>query len=270
MSQFMFVTDLDNTLVNHNTEDDKALTELNHRLSQHRQEYGSKIVYATGRSSVLYRQLAAEKKLIEPDALVVAVGTEIYINSSESVAGEGLLSGKLTNPKGDNCDRDWSAQIATGWNRNAVVSITDKFDELKSQPDTEQRPFKVSFFLEESASERILKKIETESQKCGLNIKLIYSSGIDLDIVPKNSDKGQAMQFLRQKWKFVPEQTVACGDSGNDIALFAAGKERGIIVGNARPELIQWHSENPADNRYLAKNICAGGILEGLKHFGFL
>jgi sucrose-6-phosphatase len=252
MSQFMFVTDLDNTLVNHNTEDDKALTELNHRLSQHRQEYGSKIVYATGRSSVLYRQLAAEKKLIEPDALVVAVGTEIYINSS------------------DNVDRDWSAQIAPGWNRNTVVSITDKFYELKSQPDTEQRPFKVSFFLEESASERILKKLETELQKCGLNIKLIYSSGIDLDIVPKNSDKGQAMQFLRQKWQFVAEQTVACGDSGNDIALFAAGEERGIIVGNARPELIQWHSENPADNRYLAKNICAGGILEGLKHFGFL
>jgi sucrose-6-phosphatase len=252
MSQFMFVTDLDNTLVNHNTEDDKALKELNHRLSQHRQEYGSKIVYATGRSSVLYNQLAAEKKLIEPDALVVAVGTEIYINSSNNV------------------DRDWSAQIATGWNRNTVVSITDKFDELKSQPDTEQRPFKVSFFLEESASERILKKLETELQKCGLNIKLIYSSGIDLDIVPKNSDKGQAMQFLRQKWKFVAEQTVACGDSGNDIALFAAGKERGIIVGNARPELIQWHSENPANNRYLAKNICAGGILEGLKHFGFL
>jgi sucrose-6-phosphatase len=78
------------------------------------------------------------------------------------------------------------------------------------------------------------------------------------------------MQFLRQKWQFVAEQTVACGDSGNDIALFAAGEERGIIVGNARPELIQWHSENPADNRYLAKNICAGGILEGLKHFGFL
>ncbi|PAX59926.1 sucrose-phosphate phosphatase [Brunnivagina elsteri] len=252
MSQFMFVTDLDNTLVNHGTEDDKALQELNQRLSQHRQEYGSKIVYATGRSSVLYYQLAAEKKLIEPDALVVAVGTEIYINSS------------------DNVDRDWSAQIATGWNRNAVVSITDKFNELKSQPDTEQRPFKVSFFLEESASERILKKIETESQKCGLNIKLIYSSGIDLDIVPRNSDKGQAMQFLRQKWKFVAEQTVACGDSGNDIALFAVGKERGIIVGNARPELIQWHSENPADNRYLAKNTCADGILEGLKHFGFL
>ncbi len=252
MSQFMFVTDLDNTLVNHATEDDTALQELNHRLSQHRQEYGSKIVYATGRSSVLYRQLAAEKKLIEPDALVVAVGTEIYINSSNNV------------------DRDWSAQIATGWNRNTVVSITDKFDELKLQPDTEQRPFKVSFFLEESASERILTKIETELQKCGLNIKLIYSSGIDLDIVPKNSDKGQAMQFLRQKWKFVAEQTVACGDSGNDIALFATGEERGIIVGNARPELIQWHSENPADNRYLAKNICAGGILEGLKHFGFL
>lgn len=252
MSQFMFVTDLDNTLVNHSTEDDKELRELNHRLSQHRQQYGSKIVYATGRSSVLYNQLAKEKNLIEPDALVVAVGTEIYINNNQTP------------------DIEWSAQIASKWNRDIVVSITDKFDELKPQPDSEQRPFKVSFFLEESESEIILQKLDSELQKCGLNIKLIYSSGIDLDIVPQSSDKGQAMQFLRQKWKFVAERTVACGDSGNDIALFAAGDERGIIVGNARPELIQWHSVNPADNRYLAKNICSGGILEGLKHFGFL
>jgi sucrose-6F-phosphate phosphohydrolase len=252
MAQFMFVTDLDNTLVDHSDPDNKALKELNHRLSQHRQQYGSKIVYATGRSLVLYNKLAAEINLIEPDALVVSVGTEIYTNNRNTP------------------DEDWAAHIAPGWNRATVVTIADKFRELKPQPDSEQRPFKVSFFLEESDSERILKIIESELQKCGLNIKLIYSSGIDLDVVPRHSDKGMAMQFLRQKWKFVAEQTVVCGDSGNDIALFAAGNERGIIVGNARPELLQWHNQNLAENRYLAKNNCSGGILEGLKHFGFL
>ena len=128
----------------------------------------------------------------------------------------------------------------------------------------------MSFFLQEEPSARVLPQLESELQESGLNVKLIYSSGIDLDIVPHHSDKGQAVQFLRQKWKFVAEQTVVCGDSGNDIALFAAGSERGIIVGNARPELLQWHNEHPADYRYLATNFCAGGILEGLKHFGFL
>ncbi|MDZ8184052.1 MAG: HAD family hydrolase [Nostoc sp. ChiSLP02] len=35
-------------------------------------------------------------------------------------------------------------------------------------------------------------------QRFKLNVKLIYSCEIDLDIVPLTSDKGQAMQFLHQ------------------------------------------------------------------------
>lgn len=247
VAKFLFVTDLDNTLVG----DDNALVELNDRLQRHRQEYGTKIVYATGRSPVLYQELKEEKNLLEPDALVLAVGSEIYINGSNVP------------------DSDWSEKLSPGWNREMVVKTTTNFSDLVPQPNSEQRPFKVSFFLKEVSS-TILPQLESELQKSGLNVKLIYSSGIDLDIVPYQSDKGQAVQFLRQKWKFVAEQTVVCGDSGNDIALFAVGVERGIIVGNARSELLQWHNEHPANYRYLATNFCAGGILEGLKHFGFL
>ncbi len=54
------------------------------------------------------------------------------------------------------------------------------------------------------------------------------------------------MQFLQKQWGFDLKQTVACGDSGNDLALFSVGEERGIIVGNAQPELLQWHKANPA------------------------
>lgn len=248
MARFMFVTDLDNTLVG----DDNALAELNDRLQRHRQEHGTKIVYATGRSPVLYRELQQEKNLMEPDALVLAVGTEIYLDGSDSP------------------DSNWSETLSQGWDKNLVLSKTAEFSELIPQPDSEQRPFKVSFFLKQEASVTVLPKLESELLQSNLNIKLIYSSGIDLDIVPRRSDKGQAVQFLRQKWKFVAEQTVVCGDSGNDIALFAVGNERGIIVGNARPELLQWHNENPANHRYLAQNACAGGIIEGLRHFGLI
>ncbi|MBD2438875.1 sucrose-phosphate phosphatase [Nostoc sp. FACHB-110] len=248
MKAFLFVTDLDHTLVGN----DKALVELSEILSQHRQEYGTKIVYSTGRSPLLYRELQVEQNLLQPDALVCSVGTEIYLNHS------------------DTPDAEWSDILASGWNRELIFSVTQSFPELEPQPDSEQRPFKVSFFLKEEFADKILPQIETKLQKYGLNIKLIYSSGIDLDIVPHKSDKGQAMQFLRQKWKFAAEQTVVCGDSGNDIALFAVGNERGIIVGNARPELLKWHTEYPADYRYLAQDDCAGGILEGLKYFGFL
>lgn len=248
MKPFLFVTDLDHTFVGH----DQALVELSQLLIQHRQAYGTKIVYATGRSPALYQELQVEKNLLTPDALVLSVGTEIYLDGGETP------------------DPTWSQILSPGWDRELILSITARYPELELQPDSEQRPFKVSFLLQQSAAADILPQIETELQKHELKIKLIYSSGIDLDIVPLTSDKGQAMQFLRQKWKFAAEQTVVCGDSGNDIALFAAGNERGIIVGNARPELLQWHNAYPAKHRYLAQSHCAGGILEGLQHFGFL
>ncbi|MDJ0733308.1 MAG: sucrose-phosphate phosphatase [Nostocaceae cyanobacterium] len=248
MKPFMFVTDLDNTFVGNDT----ALIELSQKLNQHRQEYGTKIVYATGRSPILYQELKQEKNLIDPDALVVSVGTEIYLDTSRVP------------------DSTWSEKLSAGWNREVVLSTTADFPELVPQPDSEQRPFKVSFFLQETASTKVLPQLSSRLKARGLDIKLIYSSGIDLDIVPQGSDKGQAMQFLRQKWQFVAERTVVCGDSGNDIALFAVGNERGIIVGNARPELLEWHNQNPANHRYLAKDFCAGGILEGLKYFGLM
>jgi sucrose-6F-phosphate phosphohydrolase len=248
MKPFLFVTDLDHTFVGNDT----ALVQLTQMLTEHRQEYGTKIVYATGRSPVLYKELQEEKNLVEPDGLVLSVGTEIYLD------GNGTP------------DAAWSEILSLGWNQELVLSITQQFPDLVPQPDSEQRPFKISFFLQQEVAATVIPQLESELEKCELNVKLIYSSGIDLDIVPRSSDKGQAMQFLRRKWKFAAEQTVVCGDSGNDIALFAVGNERGIIVGNARPELLEWHSDYPADHRYLAQDFCAGGILEGLKYFGFL
>jgi sucrose-6F-phosphate phosphohydrolase len=247
VTKFLFVTDLDHTFVG----DDQALVELSDRLQRHREEHGTKIVYSTGRSPTLYKELQQEKNLFPPDALVLSVGTEIYFEGSETI------------------DTEWESILSPGWEREKILSITNQFPELVLQPDSEQRPFKVSFFVKEEVVS-LIPQLQTELQKSELNIKLIYSGGIDLDILPLSSDKGQAMQFLRQKWKFAAEQTVVCGDSGNDIALFAVGNERGIIVGNAQKELLQWHNQNPANHRYLAQSRCAAGIMEGLKHFGFL
>ncbi len=70
MSKFLFVSDLDHTFVG----DDGALIEWQKHLSHHRTNYGTKIVYATGRSPVFYRQLKAEKSPLAPDALVTSVG----------------------------------------------------------------------------------------------------------------------------------------------------------------------------------------------------
>jgi sucrose-6F-phosphate phosphohydrolase len=249
VTAFLFVTDLDHTLVG----DDDALKELNQKLAQHRQEYGTKIVYATGRSRSIYHELKAEKQLLDPDALIASVGTEIYEDD-----------------RNDAPDPAWSEKLSEGWDRELVVATTAHYSDLVPQEDSEQRPFKVSYFLTEEAAVEVLPRLDSQLSERGLDVKLIYSGSKDLDILPRNADKGLAVQFLQQKWGIDSTRTVVCGDSGNDIALFSVGSLRGIIVGNARPELRQWYDNNQADYRYLAQAQCAGGILEGLQHFGFL
>ena len=142
MTSFLFVTDLDNTLVG----DDEAMAELNRQLTQHRQEHGTKIVYATGRSPTLYKQLQLEKNLLSPDALIAAVGTEIYLNGSDSPSAA------------------WSEQLSQGWNRDAIVATTAHFADLVPQPDSEQRPFKVSFNLTQEIAVEVLPRLEAMLQ----------------------------------------------------------------------------------------------------------
>ena len=249
MSQFLFVSDLDHTFVG----DDEALAELQQQLSEHRKVHGTKIVYATGRSPVLYRELKAEKSLMDPDALVTSVGTEIYPHDGS-----------------DTPDAEWSEILSQGWNREAIASTCADFSQLEPQPDTEQRPFKVSYFLSETAATTVVPQLESLLTEQGLSVKLVYSGGKDLDVLPMKGNKGLAMQFLAKRWGMSCDRTVACGDSGNDVALFSVGDERGIIVGNARPELLAWYESHSSPHLYLAKAHCAAGILEGLKYFRFI
>lgn len=245
VTKLLLVTDLDHTLVG----DDFALTDLNAWVEQSRPAV--KLVYCTGRSLTLYRELQAEAGLIDPDLLICSVGTEIYAKDSSTP------------------DPAWSDQLMPGWDRAAIAAITAHFADLVPQPATEQTPFKVSFLLTKDAAVEVLPLLETALQVHHLETQLIYSSDRDLDILPMRADKGAAMTFVRQTLGFAPAETLVCGDSGNDIALFAAGEERGIIVGNARSELLLWHKHHPHSHHYLATAHCAAGILEGLQHFGF-
>lgn len=249
MNQFMFVSDLDNTLVG----DEEALKKLNRDLEGHRKEYGTKIIYATGRSLTLYNELTEEQSLLKPDALVTSVGTEIYLDTAKSEP-----------------DVEWSEKLSVGWKRELIVEIAEKFPELVLQKPSEQRRFKVSYLINEKAAIETLPQLKSELKNNGLEFNLIYSGGKDVDILPVNTNKGLAVKFLQQKWGFDSYTTVVCGDSGNDIALFSTGEERGIIVGNALPELLAWYKNNSTNYRYLAESFYAAGISEGLKHFKFM
>lgn len=248
VAQFLFITDLDNTLVG----DDAAMEQLNAKLLHHRDTYGTRIVYSTGRSRTSYETLYQQKNMIPPDAVVNGVGTALYLGDQEEPHAP------------------WSERLQEGWDRDRIQAITAHFSDLTPQPASEQNPFKISFYLSPEIAPTLLPELEHQIQAAGFTVTIIYSGSLDLDILPIHANKGLAMAYLQELWQVPPSTTVACGDSGNDRAFFERQDERGIIVSNAMQELLEWHHANPSRHRYLAQAPYAAGILEGLNHFGLI
>jgi hypothetical protein len=236
---YILATDLDMTLVGN----DEALAKLNIQLTKLRIQKELNLVYVTGRSQELYKTLETEKGLLKPDALITAVGTEIY-------DGDGSML------------KDWPK--AANWNRPGIENLLSSFPELVKQPDSEQRPHKISYYLE--ADNETYGRVRERLQN--LEVEVVYSMDQYLDILPQGVNKGSALLYLASTWGILEANIVTCGDSENDISMLTVGKA--ILVGNAKAHLKDWAGKQDSRSIYLAKADCAAGIEDGLEHWGLL
>lgn len=244
--EYLLITDIDNTLLG----EDDALISLSKLLKEHRGRIGFGV--ASGRHIGMVKEVLKKYDLPKLDVCISSVGAEIYYGPEFSP------------------DKGWASRLRYRWRRDKLNAALGElpFLKLQADPDT-QREFKISYDLDTKSvdSEAALPQVRDALSAARTPHTMIFSHGAFVDVLPHRASKGKAVRYLATKWGIPLRNIITAGDSGNDADMLR-GETAGIVVGNYSTELESLRKG--ASRVYFAKANCAGGIAEGLRHYGVL
>lgn len=207
------------------------------------------LCYNTGRLLDDTCSLIEEGILPPPDYLICGVGTLIYDFKRKREL------------------KSFQSILEEGWDLEKVDTVVKRlFPRAEKQPAYYQTSYKSSWYLQD-AGEADIESLDEALEREGLTINIVYSSNRDLDVLPKFANKGNSLSWLLKHLGIEKSDTLAAGDTGNDSAMILKKGVKGIVVGNAQPELLEAVIGKEA---YMAQEYFADGVLEGLQAFGVI
>lgn len=203
------------------------------------------LVYATGRLVDDAIATAAAAGLPAADFVIGGVGTEIV----------DARGGRLA---------EFAHRLAEGWDRERVEAMVATIPGIVRQDAAYQHAYKSSWFLRD-ASPAFIATLEQQLADAGLQAEIVYSSDRDLDILPGAGTKGKALAWLAGRAGIDRREVVVAGDTGNDLSMFRLPGVRGVVVANARAELVAGVTDLPV---FVSRHAAAAGVVDGLVHYG--
>jgi len=230
------------------------------------------LAYVSGRHRALVEQAVTTYRLPVPDFVISDVGTTIY-----RVGGQHRWQHLAS----------WEEQIARDWagyTHDGVMALLKDVPSLRMQELSKQNRLKVSYYLPLYQDIDILSgRIRERLEHAGIKARLVWS--VDdiadiglLDVLPEAASKRHAIEALMKLEGYGLDDTVFCGDSGNDMEVLISPIPA-VLVGNSRGDVKRLaremaKEEGTADRLYAARGgflgmngNYSGGMLEGISHY---